>query len=172
VRAIASACYGPLLEAFVKENWVSRNIRARRLAKMNYPGFVVDYDVVTPTEVVSAPFYNFLRSYGGGWGAGTIIPVPTGDLIVFNVERSGEKGPLDRSVLAELDQLLARSALISVRLGLRPQDTKEIYGLGSMGSKVVVAVVVGIGSPMFSQFTSAFNGTPTGRFVVIPQEPV
>ncbi|MER9140385.1 hypothetical protein NKI20_29745 [Mesorhizobium sp. M0830] len=135
VRAVTSERYGPLLDAYVAGGWGARNIRAPRLANMNYPGFVVDYDVVTPHEAATDPFYDYLRKYGGGWGTGTIIPMPTGDLVVFDIERSGDKGPLDRSVLTSLDQLrphLARSALMSVRLGLE-QARAMSEALGKIG---------------------------------------
>src|SRR5262249_1022171 len=68
------------------------------------------------------PFYvNCLRKHGGGVGTGTVIPAPSGDLIIFNIERSYKKGFVDREVLPALDSLrphLARSACLAVRLGL------------------------------------------------------
>lgn len=56
---------------------------------MNYSGFVVDLDVVTAEEAETNPLYvNCLRKSGGGAGTGTVIPAPSGDLIIFNIERS------------------------------------------------------------------------------------
>nr|WP_249803763.1 LuxR C-terminal-related transcriptional regulator [Bradyrhizobium zhengyangense] len=122
VHAVSSKCLSPMLRAFVEEGWMHQNIRAARLAPLNYSGFVVDLDIVTPEEAETDPLYvNCLRKHGGGVGTGTVIPAPTGDLIIFNIERSYRRGFVDRSVLTELDALrphLARSALLSVRLGL------------------------------------------------------
>lgn len=99
-----------------------QNLRASRLRPLNYSGFVVDLDIVTSDEAETDPFYvNCLRKYGGGVGTGTVIPAPSGDLIIFNIERSYKKGFVDRDVLPALDALrphLARSALLSLRLGL------------------------------------------------------
>ena len=106
---------------------MQKNIRASRLQPQNYAGFIVDSDIVTPEEAETDPLYvNCLRKYGGGTGTGTIIPAPTGDVIIFNIERSYKKGYLDRRVLPALDALrphLARSALLSIRLGLERART-------------------------------------------------
>jgi DNA-binding CsgD family transcriptional regulator len=122
VRFISSDCYRPLMDAFVKEGWATRNIRAARLAALNYPGFVVDSDVVTEEEIRTDPLYvDFLRKHGGGYGTGSVISVPSKEILVFDFERHWQAGPLDRTGIPMLDQLrphLARSALISTRLGL------------------------------------------------------
>ena len=122
VRAVSSDCLSPMLSAFINEGWMRQNLRASRLRPLNYSGFVVDLDIVTSDEAETDPFYvNCLRKYGGGVGTGTVIPAPSGDLIIFNIERSYKKGFVDRDVLPALDALrphLARSALLSLRLGL------------------------------------------------------
>ena len=122
IRAVSSERLSPMLRAFINEGWMRQNIRAERLRPLNYSGFVVDLDVVTPEEAETDPFYvNCLRKHGGGVGTGTVIPAPSGDLIIFNIERSYKRGFVDRAVLPALDALrphLARSALLSLRLGL------------------------------------------------------
>jgi len=133
VRAVSSDCLSPMLRAFISEGWMRQNIRAERLRPMNYSGFVVDLDVVTAEEAETDPLYvNCLRKYGGGAGTGTVIPAPSGDLIIFNIERSYKKGFVDRQVLPKLDALrphLARSALLSLRLGLeRARAMTEALG--------------------------------------------
>lgn len=133
IRALSSERLAPMLSAFINEGWMRQNIRASRLRSMNYSGFVVDLDIVTPKEAETDPFYvNCLRKYGGGVGTGTVIPAPSGDLIIFNIERSYQRGFVDREVLPALDAIrphLARSALLSVRLGLqRAQTMTETLG--------------------------------------------
>ena len=122
VRALSSDCLAPMTRAFIDEGWMRQNIRASRFTSMNYTGFIVDHDIVTPEEAETDPLYvEVLRRHGGGRGTGTLIPVPSGDLIIFNIERSYKKGLVDRGVLPALDSLrphLARSALLAVRLGL------------------------------------------------------
>lgn len=133
VRALSSDCLSPMVRAFINEGWMRQNIRASRLRPLNYSGFVVDLDIVTPEEAETDPLYvNCLRRYGGGVGTGTVIPAPSGDLIIFNIERSYKKGFVERDVLPALDALrphLARSALLSLRLGLeRARAMTEALG--------------------------------------------
>jgi DNA-binding CsgD family transcriptional regulator len=171
VRALASECLGPMLDAFVNEGWMRQNIRASRFMSMNYSGFVVDDDIVTPEEAQTDPFYvEVLRRYGGGMGTGTLIPVPSGDLIIFNIERSYKKGPVDRGVLPALDSLrphLARSALLAVRLGLeRARAMSETLDKLALPGAVLAADgrVLAINSlleGMHTQFVSAAGGRIT-----------
>ncbi len=59
--------------------------------------------------------------YGVGWGVGTVVPIPTGDLVSFVTTRCAERGPFERPFIEQLDELrphLARSALLSARLQL------------------------------------------------------
>lgn len=144
VRAISSDCLSQMVDAFVHEGWMRQNIRASRLQPKNHAGFVVDLDIVSAEEAEIDPFYvHCLRKYGGGVGTGTVIPVPTGDVIIFNIERSYKKGFLDRDVLPALDVLrphLARSALLSVRLGLeRARTMTEALGLLDLPGAVLTA---------------------------------
>ena len=101
---------------------MKRNTRAFRLAPRRYPGFVTDLDLFTPEEMDRDPFYTeCLRCNGGGWGTGTLIPVPTGDTLIFSIERAFALGPVPRDAVTRLDRLrphLARAALISNRLHL------------------------------------------------------
>ena len=134
VHGLATERYVPLLTNFITGGWMARNLRAPRVAAMKYPGFVVDLDIVTMEEVQNDPFYTeFLHKYHGGWGTGAVIPIPSGDLLVFDLERSFEKGPVERRLLPALDSLrphLARAGLMSARLQLkRAQEMTETLGL-------------------------------------------
>ncbi len=136
VRIASSERFVPLTSAFVNEGWVPRNIRAPRVAAMNYAGFVVDLDIVSVEETRSDPFYTeFLQVHGAGWGAGTVIPVPNGDLIVFDLERDYSRGPVDRSRLPLLDGLrshLARAGLLSARLRME-RARAQVDALQALG---------------------------------------
>jgi DNA-binding CsgD family transcriptional regulator len=168
VRALSSNCLAPMLSAFIDEGWMRQNIRASRLGALNYPGFVVDLDIVTPEEAATDPLYvECLRKYGGGVGTGTVIPVPSGDVIIFNIERSYTKGFVGRHVLPTLDALrphLARSALLSVRLGLeRARAMAEALGRLNLPAAVLAAdgrvlSVNDLLDKMRDQFISAAGG--------------
>jgi len=97
------------------------NERTRRLMAAEHPGFVTDQDVFTPEEQDRDPIYReFWFRHGLGWGAATVIPVPSGDTLIIHAERRRVDGPIERELVDELDTLrphLARAALFSARLG-------------------------------------------------------
>ena len=83
-------------------------------------------DLFSLGEMRSDPFYSdFLAPNGVQWGAGTLIPVPTGDMLAVTVE--GSSDPVRKEIVNALDSLrphLARSALLSARLGLERARTQ------------------------------------------------
>lgn len=121
-------------EAFSREGWGARNPRGARLAPMRYPGFVTDAMLFTEREMDQDPFYNdFLARFGLRYGAGTMIQIPTGDILAITVEGSD---PISAEAIARLDAVrphLARAAVLSARLRLQGArtaiDTLEKVGL-------------------------------------------
>jgi DNA-binding CsgD family transcriptional regulator len=111
------------LETFLREGWQEINRRPQRLAELNYFGFVNDLDTFTLEEIEHDRVYReFYSKHGLGWAAGTMIPVPSGDTLVFSFERAFRKGPFQDFELLELDELrphLARAALWSSRLDFK-----------------------------------------------------
>jgi DNA-binding CsgD family transcriptional regulator len=145
---------GLLTEAmtvFDRDGWAARNTRATRSAALRHAGFVTDHDILTPEEMETDPFYkDFLRPHGVGWGAGSLIPVPSGEVLVLNLERTYGRGPVERAYVDLLDDLrphLARAALLSARVGLERAKARvsalEEIGLPSavvgMRGKVVAS---------------------------------
>ncbi len=122
-RWIASPDIQSTFEEFVRDGWAELNQRPARLAAMNYAGFVQDFDTFTPEEIENDRVYQeFYIKRGLGWAAGTMVPVPSGDTLVFSFERAYRKGSFQRHELQELDALrphLARAALCSSRLALQ-----------------------------------------------------
>lgn len=120
---LASDFMRPLFQEFVESGWAARNTRPQRLAALKYAGFVTDYDVYTPEELEREPVYlEFYRKKGLGWASGTMLPMPSGDLLVFSFERPYERGPIDRESVDVLDRLrphLGRAGLLAWRLGLQ-----------------------------------------------------
>jgi DNA-binding CsgD family transcriptional regulator len=120
LRHIDTEKFRDVMHMFVRDGWTKQNIRLERLAKIKYPGFVTDCDLISVEEMDAHPFYaEFVRRHGGGWAVGTIIPVPSNDLLVFNLERSYAEGPVEKKLCARLDTLrphLARAGLMSTRL--------------------------------------------------------
>ncbi|UGX99723.1 helix-turn-helix transcriptional regulator [Bradyrhizobium quebecense] len=123
VRWVASPDMHDDTVAYVEGGWHERNGRLPRLLAANHAGFLRDIDVFDTPEEVQQDFQirEFFRPRGLGWGAGTAIPVPSGDVLIYSVEREYQHGPIEREAIEQLDALrphLARAALLSARLGM------------------------------------------------------
>lgn len=138
---IASPAITSRIELWATSKWARENPRAQRLVPMREPRFLTDLDAFTPEEIEEAPYYtDFLRPHGLGWCAGTTIHSPTGDSIIFSIERAYKHGPVPSDAVALLDRLrphLARSSLLTARIGLdRLRLTVDV--LASMGLPAAV----------------------------------
>jgi hypothetical protein len=106
----------------VNEGWFWRGQFAARALAARHAGFL--------TEPV---YRDFWRPQGLGWAVGTVIPIPTGENVIFVMTRRTERGPVERAVVQKLDELrphLARSALLSARLQLeRARAASEALAL-------------------------------------------
>lgn len=121
LRWIASPEVSERMRLFVEAGWPLRNTRTPRMLALNHQGFIQDLDVYSSIEEIAAdPMYrDFLYPHGLGVAAGTFVQLSTGGTLVFNIERSRERGPFERPVIADLDSLrphLARSSFISARI--------------------------------------------------------
>ncbi len=64
------------------------NERTRRLMQSQHPGFLTDLDVFRPDEIEQQKVYQeFWFPRGYGWGVATVIPVPSGDTLIYHAER-------------------------------------------------------------------------------------
>ncbi|MBR0757114.1 helix-turn-helix transcriptional regulator [Bradyrhizobium jicamae] len=122
VRWVASPDIVDDMTAYAEGNWHQHNGRLPRLLAAKHAGFLREIDLFTPEEIPQDyQIREFFRPRGLGWGAGTAIPVPSGDFLVYSVEREFHLGPIEDDALTQLDALrphLARAALLSARLGL------------------------------------------------------
>ncbi|MGQ0446464.1 MAG: helix-turn-helix transcriptional regulator [Beijerinckiaceae bacterium] len=127
-------------QRLVNEGWLERGQFAARLLGARHAGFLVEYDAFTPEELEAEPFYrDFVRPTGFGWGAGTVLPLPTGEKIFLSLARLYERGPVEPAFVQKLDSLrphLARSILICARLQLErariASETLAIIGLPAL----------------------------------------
>lgn len=126
----ASPSIREVFEAYVNDGWFMRCPRRTCIMSQADPSFFVEQDFWSEDQIRIDPIYrDFFHPRGLGWSAGTGLQVPTGDSIVFSVERTLERGPIEPEHVAALNDLrphLARSALVSARLGLqRAQGAAE-----------------------------------------------
>ena len=143
VRWISSRTIQAVVQAFFDEGWQHSNGRLSRLMAKNHPGFLREIDIyATPEELENDPnLRDFYHPRGMGYGAGTLVPVSTGDMLVFSIERDFDRGPVEAEVLPLLDQVrqhLARAALLSARLRLeQARAATETLGLIGLPAAVL-----------------------------------
>lgn len=122
-RYTSTPSYAAAYSDYVTNGRSYTNMRFGRSLERYPSAFSTDLELCSEAELDSDPIYaKFVRPHGFGWTAGTAIPTPTGDLIVFDFARKLGADPFDRAAMARLDLLrphLARAALLSHRLGLR-----------------------------------------------------
>ncbi len=125
-----------VFQAYVSDGWFKQCSRRLCLFNSPQPAFLVEHDFWTSEQLDANPIYrDFFRPRGLGWSAGTGLPIPTGDNIVFSVERAFEEGPIEKDCVDRLNALrphLARSALVAARLGLQ-RATGANEALGALG---------------------------------------
>lgn len=124
-------------ETYVVDGWFKRCGRRVCMMDKAHAGFLGEQHYWSEAEIAQNEIYrDFFRPRNLGWSAGTGLVMPTGDQIVMSVERSQDRGPLETPFIDQLNELrphLARSAMISARLGLKgattAKDTLEKLGV-------------------------------------------
>lgn len=135
MRFTSTANYADVFHDFAANSDRYDNQRPKRALATGYTGFLHDLEIFTQAELDVDPVYrDFIYPRGVRWTAGVVVPVPTSDIMVFDLARQAE--PFHRSDMERLDLYrphLARSALLAHRLGLRAAraatDALEILGL-------------------------------------------
>jgi DNA-binding CsgD family transcriptional regulator len=128
---------GPL----VKNGWIARSERFRRITDRRHSGFVTEDDIYSREELKTDPFYrDLLYPRGLGWAAGTTVHLPTGDAFIIGVEREYVRRPVEADRVARLDGIrphLGRAALMSSRMRLGQANTISAT-LGAVGLAAAV----------------------------------
>lgn len=141
-RFVSTEGLAGFVERFVAEGWPDRNTRTPAVLKAQHAGFIVEKDVYRPEEIERDPLITeFLRPRGLGWATATAFPMPTGDTLVFSVERRYRDGPVPPEAVAALDRIrphLGRAAFISARLRLeRARAAVETLALIGLPAGIV-----------------------------------
>jgi DNA-binding CsgD family transcriptional regulator/PAS domain-containing protein len=110
-------------QRMVDEGWLRRGQFMARLLSLRHSGFVTERDGFTPEELDQEPLWrDFFRPAGFGWGAGTLVSLPSGEHVFLALTRKLERGPVEAELIHRLDTLrshIARSVLMSARLQLQ-----------------------------------------------------
>jgi len=136
---IATETYQAAYRDYWQHGNAVANVRLERSLR-DYPmAFSSDLELCSEAELATDPLYvRFLRPYGLEWTAGTVIPVPSGDMLVFDLATREGAGRFTREAMRLLDRIrphLARAALLSHRLGRRAAASQaaamQLIGLPS-----------------------------------------
>lgn len=123
MRYVSTPNYAEAFGRFAELGAGYDNQRPKRALASGHAGFLTDLELMTQRELDADPIYrDFLRPAGVNWTAGTVIPVPSSDLLVFDLAHRPKDGPFDRPAMTALDLYrphLARAALLAHRLGLQ-----------------------------------------------------
>ncbi|HEX3756441.1 MAG TPA: hypothetical protein VHV26_15330 [Rhizomicrobium sp.] len=160
-----------VLEKFIADGlWRACEHPAALLAR-EYPGFLCHDDFLTPEQLERDPVRRLLEPRGLGWLTGTIIPMPTGEIVSISFERRLESGRPDAKDFTALDTLrphLARAGLISARLRLeRAQNTVATLEAIGLAAAVLNATgrVLAVNS-LLEKLPSIFLPLAHGRLAV------
>jgi DNA-binding CsgD family transcriptional regulator len=131
-----------LIDDYKSYEQLTPNIRIPRIIELKSAGFMNDHDLLPDEVIRTHPFYrDFMQPRGYGWVAGSVVQVPTGETLVFGVERHYSRGPVERHFIEALDTVrphLARAALLSARLRLeRARAMADALGMVGIPSAVL-----------------------------------
>jgi DNA-binding CsgD family transcriptional regulator len=111
------------LDAYLTSDAARRSGSTARLLSLNRAGFVSDQEAFAGDEYLSDPMMvEWGTAAGFHHGAATAIQVPTGDLVVVQVNRRVNQTPFDRNDIQCLDAFrphLARAGFLAARWRLQ-----------------------------------------------------
>lgn len=141
-RWISSNTLRDLMADFASDTELqANNLWLQRAMAARHHGFVGNDKLYGPEELERNLSYSkFFYPRGLGYCAGTVIPMPNGDMAVFNLERRYADGPVPDDAIAALDAIrphLGRAAVIATRLNLE-RATAIVDALGSAGLPAAV----------------------------------
>jgi DNA-binding CsgD family transcriptional regulator len=140
----------PVLGKFIDTGAWQQSERIQYFQAHPFVGFVSATDYFPPELLAREDIHNDLVDLGLGTQLGTIIPMPSGELVAFIFDRAAAIGPHDRAEVAAVEGFLphlARAGLIAARLSLEHArntvTTFETIGLPaavlSAGGRVLAA---------------------------------
>jgi DNA-binding CsgD family transcriptional regulator len=140
------------------------------------PASFVDLDsLMTPEEIRDDPLRIRLRARGMGAQAGTVIPMPSGEMAMFIFERGlhdGNHTPESLAVLNRMRPDMARASLAAARLGL-VQARGAVDALAMIGLPAAVLGANGrvrVTNALFDQEKALFMSTAFGGIALANPE--
>jgi len=172
VNYAATAPYLPHISRWAEQATQYENPRPERALESGHAGFITDLELFNRAELDRDRIYqDFLYPIGLRFTAGTVIPVPTSDILVFDISRAGAAGAFTREEMEALDQYrphLARAALLAHRLGLKAATgaTEALQVLSLPGAALTSTGRVVIANPLFEQLAPRVAAGASDRVTI------
>jgi DNA-binding CsgD family transcriptional regulator len=163
-RWAASETIAPALRAYAAGDAWKDNKRPQQALSSAGSGFSRDIDLWTAEELERYRISDERSPHGLGWQLGSIIPMSSGETVIFTFDRRFDDGPHDVAMRDATDLLrphLARAGLLAARLGLERAQTM-VATLAGIG--LPAAVLSGTGhivtaNDLLQNMTSVFQAT-------------
>lgn len=147
-RLLTTRSYEPLYQEFLESGLEFNNSRTQRHIEARISGFSRDIDHCTIEELDADPLYTqLLKPRGLGWTMGSVVTMPSQDMLVFDFNKETEKGPFTPAEVASLDVFrphLARAGLLTTRLRLERarQAVETLATIGLPGAVLTASGTV------------------------------
>lgn len=100
-----SASIGSLVETYISDGWIHRDIRYEAMPAIQRRGAATDLDVMSPEKIARHPYYQeFMGRHGFQWFAGILVDSGD-DQWVLAIQRLREEGPFSPQEISELAAL-------------------------------------------------------------------
>lgn len=147
------------------DNW-RQNRRLQHWVGHPFTGFVVARDYFPEDVLADDEPYKRLKLKGFDSQVGTIIPMPTGEVVAFLLDRKSGGVPVSAAELSRLNGLyphLARASMLSARLGLERAEV-TLAALASVGLAAGAVSSTGVVVSVNAAFESVKGVFSAGAF--------
>lgn len=158
------------MQAFSASPYWYNNPRIDRALRLNYAGFMEQGRFTSDQERQTEFAEPDLHDVGKSWQAGTLIHMPDGELIVFNIVRPAEASGYTPAEIAMLDELrphLARASLLAARMRLERAEASA-QALNAVGIPAAILSANGtvlVTNALFETFGGVLRPAAFGRIV-------
>lgn len=142
IRWLSSPGMHANVEEYFASGWAFRNDRILQSEQRGYQGLMRDIDLFTRDQIEAMSVVReFLRPRGLGWGAGLSLPMPTGERVLFSVEKNWASGPLSDADMGRLELIrphLSRAGLLTAHLRFeRAKAAVDALGLTEIPAAIL-----------------------------------
>jgi len=164
-----------LLGAYAQTPGWYQNDRLRRMLRLDYAGFLCVDDFSTDQELSADSCEAFLSKAALSGQVGSAVTMPSGEVVLFTLERRVDMDPFERDDLAQMDAIrphLARASLMAARLQMQ-QAEATVAALTAIGLPAAVlssnGVVLAVNA-LFESDAAFLKPAAFGRLVVANRE--